>query len=70
LCGSCGADKTRVFLRLIPEMSDRFLEERVYIQFCAKSGKLSQEMKHGAFNMIAKANDRMCYGNSRHSHDP
>jgi hypothetical protein len=26
LCGSCGADKTCVFLRLVAEMSDQFLE--------------------------------------------
>jgi hypothetical protein len=27
-------------------------------------------MKHGVFNMIPKANDRVCNGNSPHSHDP
>jgi len=25
---------------------------------------------HGAFNMIPKANDKVCNGNSRHPHDP
>jgi hypothetical protein len=28
LCGSCGADKTCVVLRLTAKMSDRFLEQR------------------------------------------
>jgi len=27
-------------------------------------------MKHGAFSMIPKANDKVCNGNSRHPHDP
>jgi len=27
-------------------------------------------MKHDAFNMILKANDKVCNGNSWHSHDP
>jgi hypothetical protein len=27
LCGSCGADKTCVFLRLVTKMSDGFLEQ-------------------------------------------
>jgi len=31
---------------------------------------LSVEMKHGAFNMILKADDRACNGNSQHSHNP
>jgi hypothetical protein len=33
-CVSCGADKTCVFLRLVTKMSDRFLEQRVNIEFC------------------------------------
>jgi hypothetical protein len=33
-CGSCGADKTRVFLRLVAEMNDRFLEQRINNKFC------------------------------------
>jgi hypothetical protein len=40
-------------------MSDRFLEQRINIKFCAKlrknaKKKVSLEMKHGAFNMIRK----------------
>jgi hypothetical protein len=39
LCGSCGADKTFVFLRLVVKMSDRFLEQRIDIKFCVQLGK-------------------------------
>jgi hypothetical protein len=35
--------------------------------FCQK---LSLEKKHGALNMIPKANDKVCKGNSRPLHDP
>jgi len=28
------------------------------------------EMKHGAFNMIPKANEKVYNGNSKHPHDP
>jgi len=27
-------------------------------------------MKHGAFNMIPKANDKVCNANSQYPHDP
>jgi len=27
-------------------------------------------MKHGAFNMILKANDKVCSGSGHHPHDP
>jgi hypothetical protein len=57
----------RVFLPLIAEMSDRFLEQQTNIKFCVK---LSLEMKHGAFNMTPKANAEVCNGNSRHPRDP
>jgi hypothetical protein len=39
LYGSCDADKTCVFLRLVSEMSDTFLEQRINIKFCVKLGK-------------------------------
>jgi hypothetical protein len=38
LRGSCGADMTCVFLRLVAEMSDRFFEQRIDIKFCMKLG--------------------------------
>jgi len=38
-CGSYGAEKTRVFLRVVAKMSDRFLEQRINMKFCAKLGK-------------------------------
>jgi len=56
-----------VFLRLVAEMSERFLEQRGNIGLCVK---LLLEMRHGAFIMISKANYKVCYGNSRHPHDP
>jgi hypothetical protein len=43
-------------------MSDRFLEQRINIKFCVTS---SLEIKHGAFNVIPKANDKVCNANSR-----
>jgi hypothetical protein len=39
MCGSCGADKTSVFLRLFAKMSDRFLEQRINTKFRVQSGK-------------------------------
>jgi hypothetical protein len=38
LCGSCGADKTFVFLTIVSKMSDQFLEQRIYIKFCLELG--------------------------------
>jgi len=52
-----------VFLRLDTKMSDWFLEQWISIKFCVK---LSQEMKHGVFNMIPNANNKVCDGNSWH----
>jgi hypothetical protein len=37
---------------------DRFLEQGINIKFCVK---LSLEMKHGAFNMIPKPNDKFFF---------
>jgi hypothetical protein len=39
LFGSCGVDKTYVFLHLVAKVSDRFLEQRTNIKFCVKLGK-------------------------------
>jgi hypothetical protein len=51
-------------------MSDKFLEQinqhlssQLTLNFCQK---LSLEMKQCAFNMIMKANDKVCNGNSWH----
>jgi hypothetical protein len=33
----------RVFIRLFAKMSDRFLEQRINIKFCAKLGKNASE---------------------------
>jgi hypothetical protein len=38
LCGSRGTDKTCAFLRLVAELSDLFLGQRIYIKFCVKLG--------------------------------
>jgi hypothetical protein len=38
VCGSCGADETCVFLRLVVKMSDWLLEYRTNIKFCVKLG--------------------------------
>jgi hypothetical protein len=35
-----------------------------------KLGKLSLEIKCGAFNMISKANNKVFNGNSRHPYNP
>jgi hypothetical protein len=43
-------------LRLVAKTSDRILEQRVNIKFCVK---MSLEIKHGAFNMIPKAGDKV-----------
>jgi hypothetical protein len=37
--GSCGADKTCVFLHLVTQMSDRVLEQRISVKFCVKLWK-------------------------------
>jgi hypothetical protein len=63
-----------VFLRLIVNMNDRFLEQRINFKFRTKLGKnakiLSLKLKHDAFNMIRKANDKAWNGNNQHSYDP
>jgi hypothetical protein len=41
-------------------MCDQFIEQRFDIKFCVK---LSLETKHGALNMIPKANNEVCIGN-------
>jgi hypothetical protein len=51
LCGSGGADKTCVFLRLVVKMSDRFLEQRINIKFCVKLGNNSS----GTSTMLSEA---------------
>jgi hypothetical protein len=38
LCESCGADKN-VFLRLVANISDEFLEQPINIIFCVKLGQ-------------------------------
>jgi hypothetical protein len=43
LFGNYGADKTRVFLCLVAKMSDRFLDQRIDVKFCAKLGKNKSE---------------------------
>jgi len=55
-----------VFLRLVAEMNDRFLEQQISIKFCMK---LSLQMKHGAFNMILKGDNEVYNGKSRNTHD-
>jgi len=45
LCESCGADKTCVFLRLVGEMSDRFLEQRINTKFCVKLGNNASDAR-------------------------
>jgi hypothetical protein len=49
------------------EMSNRFSDQRINVKFCVK---LSSDMKHGAFNMIPKAKDKVGHGNSRYPHEP
>jgi hypothetical protein len=61
LCGSCGADKTCVSLRIVAKMCDRLLEQRINIKFRVK---LSLYMKHGVFNTIPKADDKVFNGYS------
>jgi len=39
LYANCDADKTIVFLCLVPKINDRFLEHRINIKFCVKSGR-------------------------------
>jgi len=56
-----------VFLNLIIKMSDQLSEQWINIQFCVK---LSLEMKHRAFNVILKANGKVCNRNSWHPHNP
>jgi hypothetical protein len=38
-CGSCDADTTCVFLRIVADMGYLILEQRINIKFCAKLGK-------------------------------
>jgi hypothetical protein len=68
-CATYMIDKC-VFLYLITKMSDRVLQQRINIKFCVKLGKLSQKMKHGAFNVNPKSKDKLCDRKSRHPHDP
>jgi hypothetical protein len=65
LYGSYIAEKTRVFLRLVAKTHDRFLEQQINITFFILYQKLSLGMRHGVFNMISKAKDTVCNGNSR-----
>jgi hypothetical protein len=39
LCGSCGAEKTRVFLRPIAKNEQWILERRINVKFFVKLGK-------------------------------
>jgi hypothetical protein len=48
-----------VYSNLSSQLTDTF--------FCQK---ISFEMKHGVVNVIRKANDRVCNGNSGYPHDP
>jgi len=54
-----------VFLHLFTNMSDQFLKQQINIKFCVILGKLLLKMKHSAFIMIPKANDKICNGNSQ-----
>jgi hypothetical protein len=54
-----GAGNTCLFLRLVAELSDRFMDQPMNIKFCVN---ISLEMKHDAFNMMPKANDKICNG--------
>jgi hypothetical protein len=47
-----------------------FLEQRTNVKFWVKLRKLSLHMKHGAFNTIPRANNKVCTANSQHTHDP
>jgi hypothetical protein len=66
LYGSCGVDSTCIFLRLVTNMSDRFLKQWIDIKFCVNLGR---RWKHGAFNMVPETNYKLCNGNTRHHHD-
>jgi hypothetical protein len=45
LFGSCGADKTCVFLRHVAKMILRFLKQRTNITFCVKLGKNASDIR-------------------------
>jgi hypothetical protein len=69
LCGSCGAGNTRVFF---------FLSDRRRVDMCSNVSsplittccqKLSLQMKHDAFNLTPKTDDKFCNGRGRHSHN-
>jgi len=51
----------------VTKMSDQLLQQWINIKFCVN---LSLEMIYGTFNMILKANDKVCNGNSWHPHNP
>jgi hypothetical protein len=40
-------------------MRDWFSKQQINIKFCVKSRKLSLEMKHGAFSMIPKTDNKI-----------
>jgi hypothetical protein len=65
LCVSCGIGKTCV-------STSRYVDVCSDVSSQLKNDFLSEmimQMKHGAVNMISKANDKVCNVNSRHPHD-
>jgi hypothetical protein len=55
---------------LVAKMSNKQKQQHVdicsdlYSQLIMSCQNLSLEVKHGAFNMILKANNKVCHGNS------